>query len=285
MFKIVSTLFLILTCLVGYSQITNSKVNLDLVPYLEIDTTKKSNKPLYGYCDSRGNIIISPKFTSASMFEDNHAHVFQEELHGVIDKKGSIIVPIKSHSIFEEGDAQNTLYYKCVATNNTNPESWVCYDNYGKEIKCEFPKATNKNNNSGVPPMAEALYSPDHQPIYKSGHPKIFSKYYIVKENKKFGIKDESTGKMIIAAKYEEIFPPYSLKDTGVIVRALVLENGRERLREGYIDLIDTTFNVPCAYKSVDSIVKPYAYVLKEDGESYYYYNVRTGQAYKGYKK
>src|SRR5690606_38660524 len=61
----------------------------------------------YGFIDTKGKVVIEPKYDWASSFSDGLAIVSAEGLYGAIDKKGKTVIPFEYQALadFQEGFA------------------------------------------------------------------------------------------------------------------------------------------------------------------------------------
>lgn len=75
-----------------------------------IKREKKWDKPLYGYMNREGKIIIPPKYLRIRHVRDKFYVENEKNLEGVLDKNGKVIIPEKYDGIMEESEGLMSVY-------------------------------------------------------------------------------------------------------------------------------------------------------------------------------
>ncbi|BDQ02281.1 WG repeat-containing protein [Ignavibacterium sp.] len=132
---------------------------MELIPY------RKGEK--FGFCTYNKKIVIEPKYDEVSFFEGKLAGVKIDDLWGVINDKGNIIVP-PNYTIIEICGEMILAYKR---------DNYSIFDKFGKEM----PSISKKYN--------------WFKPADESG-------LIIVTEGKKYGLINDK-GNAIVPAKYD----------------------------------------------------------------------------------
>ena len=182
--------------------------------YAQISTDEKFNgfgylRPSnYGYIDKTGKIVIEPQFDFSQDFCNGFAQVYDRtsELYGFINRKGDLVIPYQ----FKEAEDFSENGLAAVRLN----DKWGYIDTTGKfVIEPKFQYAGSFRNGMAqvkviindekwecIDTTGKTVPAPD---CYACGY--FENGFATFRKNGKVGIID-TTGKIIIEPKYDEIF-------------------------------------------------------------------------------
>ena len=162
-----------------------------------------SKNDKYGFIDTKGKVVIEPKYEWASSFSDGLAIVSTEGLYGAIDKQGKTVIPFEYESL---GDFQDG--FAAAARPPKDPEDYE--SKYG---------LINKQNEVVIPFMYEGMGN-------------LSESLIAVKKDSKWGYVDiKNTAVIPINLKYETV---YDFSDG--LAAVFNYEENSDNLKYGYID-------------------------------------------------
>ena len=162
-----------------------------------------SKNDKYGFIDTKGKVVIEPKYEWASSFSDGLAIVSVEGLYGAIDKQGKTVIPFEYESL---GDFQDG--FAAAARPAKDPEDYE--SKYG---------LINKKNEVVIPFMYESMGN-------------LSESLIAVKKDGKWGYVDTTNKSIIpINLKYETV---NDFSDG--LAAVFDYEEDSDNLKYGYID-------------------------------------------------
>ena len=162
-----------------------------------------SKNDKYGFIDTKGKVVIEPKYEWASSFSDGLAIVSTEGLYGAIDKQGKTVIPLEYESLgdFQDGSA-------AAARPAKDPEDYE--SKYG---------LINKKNEVVIPFMYESMGN-------------LSESLIAVKKDDKWGYVDTTNKSIIpINLKYETV---NDFSDG--LAAVFNYQEDSDNLKYGYID-------------------------------------------------
>ena len=162
-----------------------------------------SKNDKYGFIDTKGKVVIEPKYEWASSFSDGLAIVSVEGLYGAIDKQGKTVIPFEYQALAD--------FQKGFATAARPPKDPEDYESkYG---------LINKKNEVVIPFMYEGMGN-------------LSESLIAVKKDGKWGYVDTTNKSIIpINLKYETV---YDFSDG--LAAVFNYEENSDNLKYGYID-------------------------------------------------
>ena len=162
-----------------------------------------SKNDKYGFVDTKGKVVIEPKYEWASSFSDGLAIVSTEGLYGAIDKQGKTVIPFEYQALADFHDG-----FATAARPPKDPEDYE--SKYG---------LINKKNEVVIPFMYESMGN-------------LSESLIAVKKDSKWGYVDtKNTAVIPINLKYETV---NDFSDG--LAAVFNYEEDSDNLKYGYID-------------------------------------------------